>query len=323
MRIKTNLKTLPAAPPDDEKFRHPEITADGQRRAAVDFRALETLWFNTGTLCNLACDHCYIESSPTNDRLEYLTAAEVAAYLDEIAELDWPTREIGFTGGEPFMNPDFLAMAEDALVRGFEVLVLTNAMRPMQRHYGALLDLQARFGNRLSLRVSIDHYSQTLHELERGPRAWSPMLAGLGWLSRHGFNLSVAGRTCWQEGIPQLRDGYARFFAANGIALDAQDPAELVLFPEMDDDVDVPEITTACWDLLKVDPAAMMCATSRMVIKRKGADGPVVSPCTLLPYAEAFDLAASLEGSTGQIRLNHPHCARFCVLGGGSCSGPA
>ena len=76
------------------------------------------MWFNTGTLCNLTCQHCYIESSPKNDRLVYLTAAEVAEYLDEIDAGALPTSLIGFTGGEPFMNPELPAMLEDVLSRG-------------------------------------------------------------------------------------------------------------------------------------------------------------------------------------------------------------
>jgi organic radical activating enzyme len=93
-------------PLDPHKFQDPDITAKGERRATVALIRLETLWFNTGTLCNIACKNCYIESSPTNDRLVYLTAAEVAAYLDEAAALDQRPKTVGITGGEPFMNPD-------------------------------------------------------------------------------------------------------------------------------------------------------------------------------------------------------------------------
>ena len=99
------------------KFADPDVTAKGEVRARVPLVGLETLWFNTGTLCNIACTNCYIESSPKNDRLVYLTATEVAAYLDEIEALGLKTREIGFTGGEPFMNRDMIAMAGDALAR--------------------------------------------------------------------------------------------------------------------------------------------------------------------------------------------------------------
>ena len=95
-----------------KKFEDPDRTAKGEHRASVSLTALETLWFNTGTLCNIACTHCYIESTPKNDRLEYITAAEVALYLDEIHADNLGTREIGFTGGEPFMNPDMIDMTE-------------------------------------------------------------------------------------------------------------------------------------------------------------------------------------------------------------------
>src|ERR1700736_3471228 len=99
---------------DPVKFRHPDITAKGETRARVALRSLDTLWFNTGTLCNLTCANCYIESSPRNDRLAWLSRAEVARYLDEIAERKLPTRLIGFTGGEPFMNADLPGMLQDA-----------------------------------------------------------------------------------------------------------------------------------------------------------------------------------------------------------------
>ena len=69
----------------------------GERRASVPLTRLETLWLNTGTLCNLACATCYIESSPTNDALVYLSASDAARFLDEAQAMG--TREIGFTGG--------------------------------------------------------------------------------------------------------------------------------------------------------------------------------------------------------------------------------
>ncbi|MEZ5769796.1 MAG: radical SAM protein [Paracoccaceae bacterium] len=108
------------------KFRDPAVTADGSTRATVALSHPRTLWFNTGTLCNIACTNCYIDSSPTNDALEYITAKEVARYLNELAALGWPVEEIGFTGGEPFLNPGIIRMVEDALERGYRVLVLTS-----------------------------------------------------------------------------------------------------------------------------------------------------------------------------------------------------
>jgi len=303
-----------------EKFRDPAITAAGEPRARVALSRLRTLWFNTGTLCNITCSHCYIESSPRNDRLAYLTRAEMRAYLDEIARDGLGTEEIGFTGGEPFMNPDMLGMLEDCLARDFSTLVLTNAMRPMQRLERPLLGLHRRFGAKLTIRISLDHYTRELHEEERGVDTWQPTVDGLAWLASNGFNIAVAGRLMWGESETSARQGFADFFGEHGITIDANDPVRLVLFPEMDAAADVPEITDGCCSLLGVSPSSLMCASSRMVVKRKGADRPAVVACTLLPYDEQFELGATLADAAGSVPLNHPHCAKFCVLGGGSCS---
>jgi uncharacterized Fe-S cluster-containing radical SAM superfamily protein len=302
------------------KFRDPARTARGEPRAQVALRGLDTLWFNTGTLCNIRCVHCYIESSPRNDRLAYLSHAEVAGYLDEIARERLPTRSIGFTGGEPFMNPDIIAILRDTLARGFQALVLTNAMKPMAHHHAALLDLRAEYGDRLTLRVSLDHHTQSVHEAERGPRSWQPTIDGLVWLARNGFRLNVAGRHFTGESDDALRAGYARLFATLDLPVDAADPVQLMLFPEMDAHRDVPEITTACWGILHKSPDDVMCASARMVVKRSGADHPAVLACTLLAYDPRFELGRTLAEAAGPVPLNHPHCAAFCVLGGAACS---
>ncbi len=294
------------------KFQDPDVTAGGERRARVRLEQLDTLWLNTGTLCNLACRSCYIESSPTNDALVYLSLAEAEDYLNQA--LAAATRVIGFTGGEPFMNPEMIGMMGAALDRGFELLVLTNAMRPMRRFEAALGPIGAAFGDRIVMRVSLDHYGQDAHEAERGPDTWVKALQGLTWLAQAGFRVAVAGRR--SGGEAEARAGYEELFA--GLRVDVD---HLVLFPTMDAAADVPEITEACWDLLDLSPSAMMCASSRMVVKEKGAARPHVVACTLLPHDKRFAMGATLADAARPVVLNHPHCARFCVLGGASCSG--
>ncbi len=305
---------------DPAKFRHPTRTARGEARASVALRALDTLWFNTGTLCNLTCRNCYIESSPRNDRLAYLTADEVRAYLDEIARDRLPTSVIGFTGGEPFMNRDIIFMLHDVLSRGFRALVLTNAMAPLRKLRPQMLALREAYGDRLTIRVSLDHYSPAVHEAERGRRSWAPTIDGLVWLARNGFALDVAGRRFTGEDDASLRAGYARLFGELNVPVDAFDPVRLMLFPEMDPHRDVPEITTACWGILHKSPDDVMCASSRMVVKRKDAPHPVVLACTLLAYDGRFELGRTLAEAARPVALNHPYCASFCVLGGAACS---
>jgi organic radical activating enzyme len=306
---------------DTVKFRDPETTAKGEERALVTLTRLKTLWFNTGSLCNISCVNCYMDSSPQNDSLLYLSAGEVRAYLDEIeGNAFMPVEEIAFTGGEPFMNAELPEMIEEALARGYKALVLTNAMKPMWNVREKLAGLVTRYREKLNIRVSIDHYTREKHEAVRGDKTWEPMLRGLKWLVENHFKITVAGRRLWEEPEDQAREGYEKMFRARGVPVSAATPAELVLFPEMDAGLDVPEITVSCWEILGVAPETMMCATSRMVIKRKESDEPVIVPCTLLPYEPQFELGSDLEGASKSVRLNHPHCAAFCVLGGGSCT---
>ena len=83
----------------------------------VELAALDTLWFQVGgTVCNLACTHCFVSCSPTNHTHEFMTLAAIQPYLDEAAGLG--VKEYYFTGGEPFLNPEMEAILERTLEYG-------------------------------------------------------------------------------------------------------------------------------------------------------------------------------------------------------------
>jgi len=287
----------------------------------VKLATLETLWINTGSLCNLSCAACFMESTPRNDSLAYISASEVRTLLDEIARNRLGTRTIAFTGGEPFLNRDLPTMLEDVLARGHDALVLTNAMKPMRRHERALIALRAKHGDRLAMRVSIDHYTRELHELERGPNSFAPALEGLAWLTRKKFVARVAGRLYSGEPEAVVRAGYARLFAEYDLPLDAFDAGQLVLFPEVGGGGPARRITPDALARLGKPESDLMCAGARMAIKRKGAAAPAIVACTLLPYASEFELGTTLAEACGPVELRHEHCASFCVFGGADCAG--
>ncbi len=310
------------APIDPMKFQNPLVTAKGETRAFVAWDHLKTLWLNTGSLCNIECANCYIESSPKADHFSYLRDVDVAPYLDEIDAMGLGKVEIGMTGGEPCMNPHFIKMSQMILERGHDLLVLTNAMKPMMRPrvQKGLLELQETYQDQMTFRVSLDHFSAKGHDEERGEGSFDIALVGLNWLAEHGFNLHIAGRAMFSESEADARRGYADLIKDHGWAINADDPASVMLFPEMDETVDVPEITTECWGILSIHPESMMCANSRMVVKRKGETIPAVLSCTLLWDDDQFEMGKTLAESLDPVQLNHPHCAKFCVLGGASCS---
>ena len=301
----------------ENKFKDPITTADGSTRAFIEAKKIKTLWFNTGTLCNIECKNCYIESSPKNDRLVYITFEEVKLFIDEAIDKNLGTKEIGFTGGEPFMNKDVLKMIEYSLSKNFKVLVLSNAMKPMLNRKEDLLKINHQD---LTIRVSIDHYQKEKHEEIRGKNTFNVMMEGLKWLNQNNFNYALATRLLWGEQEDQLRDNFNLFIDKYNLKLDAKSKEQLVTFAEMDEKVDTPEITTACWKLLGKNPDDIMCSSSRMVVKKKTSPKPSVIACTLLPYDDEFDLGQNLTDSLKKIYLNHKHCSKFCVLGESSCS---
>lgn len=303
-----------------QKFSDPHVTATGQTRAYVDLKELKTLWFNTGTQCNLQCENCYIESSPTNDRLVYLSPNDLLPYLNEIHDLKLPTELIAFTGGEPFINPNIQDLIEQTLSYGFPLLILTNAYKILKRHQDFLLNINQKYPDKLYLRVSLDHYTKEVHEKERSIGTFDKTLAQIKWLADHDFNLSIAARSLVDQNLMQSLEGYQSLFDSNQIKLNLILNDNIVIFPEMIPDESVPEITTECWSILNKSPDMQMCATQRMIVKRKGSDKPVVLPCTLLAYDKQFDLGTSLQESKKRVQLNHVYCAKFCVLGGSSCT---
>ena len=299
------------------KFNNLTLTAEGKARAFIEAKNLKTLWFNTGTLCNLTCKNCYIESSPTNDRLSYLSFDEYLKFMNEAKEEGLNLLEIGFTGGEPFLNKDFPKMLNHSVQQDVEVLVLTNAMKPMLNKRSEILNLNK---DKLTFRVSIDHVDQKKHEKIRGQNSYKPMIEGVKWLRDNNFKMSLATRLMWGESEEYTRKTFKAFVLKHELPIDTSSSKDLVTFAEMDVKQDTPEITTDCWKILNKKPNSVMCSSSRMVVKKKGKKQPSVIACTLLPYDEAFDLGPTLKESMQRIYLNHPHCSKFCVLGGSSCS---
>ena len=136
-----------------------------------------------------------------------------------------------------------------------------------------------------------------------------------------GIKVALAARTLGEKQDPEeTKQQYHLLLSLWGITLNLDNPKDFILFPEMDLQKDVPEITSACWNILGKSPKDIMCSSSRMVVKRKKAPRASVVACTLLPYDTPFELGQTLKEAEQDIPLNHPYCAQFCVLGGSSCS---
>jgi sulfatase maturation enzyme AslB (radical SAM superfamily) len=301
-----------------KKFLNKNFTLDGKIRAFVKLRNLENLWFNTGTLCNLKCNDCYIESSPFNKSLQHISLKDVKKYIEEIKEFKLGTNMIGLTGGEPFMNSSIIDILKYLLFEKFKVLVLSNGMRPIQLKFNQLL-LLPKLKN-LTIRISIDHYKKEYHEKIRGKNTWDQLIKNIIWLNNKNINLNLASKLNNNEKEYEVRKKFDHLFKKIGLRLNAFDKSKLTLFPIMNSEESATEITQECWNILNKNPDSIMCSNSRMIVKRNNEKDTKVLACTLITKDKDFELGKSIISSKKKVFLNHPFCSQFCVLGNSSCS---
>lgn len=285
---------------------------------------LRDLWLLVGSRCNLACLHCYVGSSPTNDTIEALTSDEVRAAVDEAAQ--YGVEHVYFTGGEPFLVADIIASLEYALRDGREVTVLTNATAPLERRFGELLALHREAAGRLTMRVSLDHYERARHDAIRGRGQFDKTVHATAELARAGVRTIVTTT--------------AEVFRGNPISAAEVDAAFRALFPDPRVELDVkvlPVVLEMGSQLTRIDeprPAerlddaalaargvcteGLMCATGRSVLKR---DGRVrIFPCPIIYEGAEYDLGDAVGASLErEVPLTHRACGSYCC----PASGPA
>ena len=150
-----------------------------------DRRPGSRLWLYTNFHCNLACDYCCVESSPrTSPRV--LSTPDFAEFVDQAVGAG--VRELYITGGEPFMLLDLDERLRVALAR-LPTTVLTNAMlwRGERRER---LDALPRAD--LTLQVSLDSATATLHDRHRGTGSFDRTIDGIQVAITLGFRVRVA-----------------------------------------------------------------------------------------------------------------------------------
>jgi MoaA/NifB/PqqE/SkfB family radical SAM enzyme len=173
--------------PQPKRSDHPHLYLD----------ALDNLWFQvSGTLCNIACEHCFISCSPTNHSFEFMTLAQVERYLEESAEMG--VKEYYFTGGEPFMNRQIPEILGKTLQYG-PVTVLTNGMLIKEKTAQRLQELEANSIYSLEIRVSIDGYTEEMNDAIRGKGVFQKAMRGVQLLYKHGFLPIITIAKTWED----------------------------------------------------------------------------------------------------------------------------
>src|SRR5919198_1983647 len=170
---------------------------------------LDDLWFQVaGTVCNLTCNHCFIRCSPHNHAFGFLDLETVRRLLDESVGLG--VKEYYFTGGEPFLNRDMVAILELALGYG-PATVLTNGTIFQDEWLRRLARAEAASPYSLEFRVSIDGFTPQTNDPVRGPGTFARALRGVRQLVSHGFlPIITVARTRDDADDAELFDGFVQ-----------------------------------------------------------------------------------------------------------------
>lgn len=298
-----------AAPEADVPQRVP-VGGDGP---ALRFGGLDTLWLQvTGTLCNIACRHCFITCGPRNHSHPMMATGDVLRILDRAGELG--VRDYYFTGGEPFLHPDILGLIERTLEQG-PLTILTNGILLDEPTTVALGTIFRRSAMSLDLRVSLDGISAEENDPIRGKGTFEAILRGAASLNAQGMDpvFTVTTVHAAYEGNP----GRLRFIdtlAARGFPR-----ARVKFIPpfhlgrEARRSRGYPEAAVLGHDdLVPGEEDLLLCGSSRTVTARG------VYPCPILIEEAGCRLGDRLEDGLRPIRLGHPACVT-CHREGFTC----
>lgn len=273
------------------------------KHPSIELTHLDNLWFQvTGTLCNLACTHCFNNSGPNVRTFGFLTIARICQELEIATQCG--VKEIFFTGGEPFLHPQLLEMLEESL-RCAPVTVLTNATVINNRSADRLAEIEQASRYSLEVRVSLDSFDEQTNDAIRGSGVFHKVMSAVARLSERGIlPLVTVVRTWSDEDEPRILPGFVRILGEEGYARPRIKilPAlplgrELVRSPGAHNEQYVTD------EMLRgFDRELLMCSNSRVVTDRG------VWVCPLLVEMPDAKLGDNLAGAAHNYALRHRAC---------------
>ena len=283
----------------------------------IELSHLDDLWFQVGgTRCNLSCHHCFISCHPKNNNFGFLTLEDIRRRLAESVTLG--VKEYYFTGGEPFLNREMVAILIETLNYG-PATVLTNGTVLKDSWLSELAEAESNSHFSLEFRVSIDGFSPEINDPIRGKGTFSRAMQGVTQLVDNGFLPIITAARTWplereEEVVNQfantLRDaGYQRprlkilptlHLGEEENRTHGYRPTERIDHSMMHD----------------FDPSQLICEHSRMVTDRG------VHVCPILIESPDSLMGQTLSDSKKRFSLAHGACYT-CYQFGAICSNPS
>ena len=146
---------------------------------------LKEIWFHLTDTCNLSCRHCLFGSSPA--KTDTLDREQLYSGIDQAAALG--SHLFYFTGGEPFVYPDFCEAISYVLDQhpAHHVVVLTNGLL-LQKYLPVLTKLDI---GRLHLQISLDGLEDE-HDFLRGRGSYLKLQENLLSVTEAGLAVTIS-----------------------------------------------------------------------------------------------------------------------------------
>lgn len=285
-------------------FAHPKLEID----------SLDNLWFQvSGTICNIACKHCFNNSSPTNKKFSFLSLEECIKYLNESVELG--VKEYYFTGGEPFANKEMIQIINKTLEYG-PATVLTNGMLIDDVKAKQLADIENKTIFSLEIRVSLDGYTEEMNDSIRGDGVFKKTMRGVELLYQNGFLPIITVTKTWKDFEDEkIMNGFRGLLISHGYLR-----PRIKILPSLK--IGKEAVRTRGYDKYEYisdemmngfDKEQLQCSNSRIVTS-KG-----VYVCPILIESEDAKLSNNLTQAMKSYELKHQACYT-CYLFGAICS---
>ncbi len=289
------------------------VSSSAHRGPTLGFRGLDVLWLQvTGTVCNIACTHCFITCGPKNDSHPIMETQSVLDALEQARGLG--VKEIYFTGGEPFLHPEILKLVEATLVHA-PLSILTNALLLDDETCAGLARLERNSRYSLDLRVSVDGTTAEENDPIRGRHTFRRIMEGAHRLYRHGLNpvFTVTTVHAQYEG----NEGRVQFLESlRELGFDRPRVKFIPPFhigrEEERGGAYPPGFQLSPGDLFEGEEQYLQCGSCRTVTA-KG-----VYPCPILIEEDGARMASEIHDTLVPIELNHPACTT-CHAEGFSC----
>jgi sulfatase maturation enzyme AslB (radical SAM superfamily) len=275
---------------------------------------LDALWFQVGgTFCNLECRHCFVSCSPRNHSFAFLDLETVRHALAESVALG--VKEYYFTGGEPFLNDDMVAILELTLRYG-PATVLTNGTVFREEWLERLKRAENGSVYSLEFRVSLDGFTADQNDPVRGDGTFGRIVRGIRQLVAHGFlPIVTVTRTHDDQNEADLVAGFVHLLREQGY-----ERPRLKILPTLRIGAEIErcrgyhaEERVTPEMMQGYDVAQLLCNNSRIVTSRG------VYVCPILIEAPDARLGATLTEAQGAYPLRH-HACFTCYQYGALCA---